>query len=229
MPLLAALALLTLTPDDIMTRTIAATRQDTAAWHERITLLKHRTIEKTGEPKTAWDFLVYGVDGHTVEQLKRRDGVSLPNEPAEPVVVDILRIITERATCYTFAFAKARTGIANGRPVYILTFTPRATLCSFNGDEEHIAILTAGTVWIDRERFCIWKLEGKLSKPITKKFIVSLGSISFCSIEFEQTIVGELVIPLRLKTVATYGFFLKKIKTVEQRIVTYDTPAPRAP
>lgn len=228
MPFLAVLALLTMSPDDIMARTIAATRTDTAAWHARITLLKHRTIEKDSEPKTTWDFLVYGANGRTTEQLKRRDGVPTPDEPAQPVGVDILRIITERAACYTFAFAKVRTGAHNGRPVYILTFTPRTSSCSFNGDEERIAMLTAGTVWVDRERFCIWKLEGELSKPITKRIIFTVGSISSCSIEFEQIAIGELVIPSRLTTVVEYGSILKK-KTVERRTVTYDMPALKDP
>ncbi len=225
--LLAALVALTLSPDDIMTRTISATRQDTALWHEQITLLKHRTIEKTGGPKIAEDLLLFGSNGRTSEQLKMRN--EKPVKDAQPNIVgfEIPRIITERAACYTFAFAHPHEVLLDGRPVYALTFTPRSPACRSNGDEEHIALLTGGTIWIDQERFFIRRLEGVLSVSIAKAPL-GVCSISSCITKFEQKMHGELAIPSFMQTIAQYGCVFQK-KTTETRTVIYDTPAPRAP
>ena len=229
MLLLAALAFVTMTPDAIMTRTVAATRQDTAAWHARITMLKHVTVTKNEKPDRNDVFLLYGSDELTIEQLRRHDDAVVSDALPQPVNVEIPRIITERAACYTFSFAKPATDTLNGRPVYVLAFTPRASACHVDdGDEERVALLTAGTVWIDQERFCIWKLEGHLSKPIVKRFIVTLGSIYACDISFEQTAVGNLIVPFHLQTFVQYESITKG-KQNERRVIVYDTPAPRAP
>jgi hypothetical protein len=229
MLLIATLALAAMTSDDIMERAIAATRTDTAAWHARITLLKHTVITKNEKPDGERTFLLFGADENTLEQLRRHGDTTISDALPQQVNIEIPRIITERAACYVFSFAKPATNTLNGRAVYVLAFTPRVSACHVDdGDEERIALLTAGTVWIDQERFCIWKLEGHLSKPIVKRFIVTLGSIYACDVAFEQTAVGDLIVPSHLQTFVQYESITKG-KQNERRVIVYDTPAPRAP
>jgi hypothetical protein len=224
MPFLAICALAALTPDSIMARTIEATRVDTHAWHERITLQKHQTIAKQPGETVQDELLLFGESGYTFEWRKQHNGIAV-NESPQLVNVEISRLITEQASCFTFTFADPGVGMHHGRPVYVLTFAPRSPACESDSDEEHIAFLTKGTVRIDQERFCIWQVRGELSQSISKKIICVISS---CAIEFEQTTHDDLVIPLRLESIVEWSCLFKG-KTRERRTNLYDTPAPKVP
>ncbi len=192
---LLAIELLGSTPVELVREVARATAQERdvqvqagIAWTKRI---RTWNIKDPASPvlEMEEEFIVWRTPDGTLQKLIRKNGKPASGKP-KPPDTEAGTLGPDRYEYRWNAFPKQE---LDGHPCWVLDFVPLSPLPEAKNIHDDIALQLAGTIWIDRERLFVRRVEAKLHAPFKRKFLDALSAKDAKAVLTNQDVDGHIV------------------------------------
>lgn len=138
------------------------------------------------------EFMVWRTPGGVRQMLIRKNGKPTSGK-IKPPDTELSTLEPDR---YEYRWNTLPEQEFDGHPCWVLDFSPLNPLPQTGSIQEEIALRLTGTIWIDRERLFVRRVEGKLSAPFRKKLFGALH-ISDARAVLLNRILDDRIVPDR--------------------------------